>query len=122
MSDYGRSWQEIKDIREQLRRLAPFMNANSLGEARDSVAKLKDRLDGLLFDWGQIERQLANVDARQLSELAAIFTRSTCALCGTTNGVHRSLTREDGAVVSCRGGDLAWLVAEVRRLYAGANT
>ena len=45
----------------------------------------------------------------RLREVTEAFTEEKCALCGTTNGIHRTLRREDGTTTICRGGDLGLL-------------
>jgi hypothetical protein len=39
-----------------------------------------------------------------------------CQLCGTNNGIHKFLTRENGITTICRGGDMRLLVQELRRV------
>lgn len=60
MSEYGRLWQRVADIRDELKQLAPGVNTNTLLGARLSTRHLRDeRVERLLARWEILEREMA---------------------------------------------------------------
>ena len=64
MSNYGRLWQKVADIRDTIRKAIPGSNTNSLKEARASVesAGKMGELGHLLSDWALYETMMARTD------------------------------------------------------------
>lgn len=64
MSNYGRLWQKVADIRETLRKAIPGSNTSTLEEARASVKRAgrMGEFGGLLADWELYERMMAQTD------------------------------------------------------------
>ncbi len=74
MSDYGRLWQKVADIRDELKRLVSHANTNTLASAQrtcaDSIITARDagdvtradRIEYLLADWVDLERRMAMTD------------------------------------------------------------
>jgi hypothetical protein len=57
------------------------------------------------------------INEEQLRRLEYTYaSEDNCRICGTTNGIHKLVRREDGSYYYCGGGDLHVLVKEVRRL------
>lgn len=60
MSEYGRLWQRVADIRDELKQLAPGANTNTLLGAHLSTRHLSDeRIERLLARWEILEREMA---------------------------------------------------------------
>ncbi len=59
MSEYGRLWQQVSDIRRTLRRMFPEADTSTLAKAQESVA----RADRLLTEWADLERRMARTDS-----------------------------------------------------------
>ena len=64
MSEYGRLWQAVSDIRLRIRETLPSANTNTLAEATASVeaAEKMRELGYLLSDWAYYERKMAQTD------------------------------------------------------------
>jgi hypothetical protein len=61
MSEYGRLWQRVADIRDELKQLAPSASTNTLQGARLSTRHLRDeRIERLLARWEILEREMAD--------------------------------------------------------------
>ena len=65
MSEYGRLWQEVSDIREKLKLLVPKPGlANgfaTLPDAIGTVAKHTFILNDLIRKWAEFEREMAKI-------------------------------------------------------------
>ena len=60
MSEYGRLWQRVADIRDELKQLAPGASTNTLRDARLGTRHLSDeRIERLLARWEILEREMA---------------------------------------------------------------
>ncbi len=64
MSEYGRLWQEVSDIRSRIRAALPSANTDTLEKATASIeAAGKTReLRHLLSEWASYERKMAETD------------------------------------------------------------
>lgn len=65
MSEYGRLWQRVSDIRHALKRLAPALSTETLKLARASVVYQREArgpLDLLLNEWERLEVKMAQTD------------------------------------------------------------
>jgi hypothetical protein len=57
------------------------------------------------------------ITEKQLKHLEALYgSEDNCVICGTTNGIHKLITREDGSCTFCGGGDLCVMVKEIRQM------
>lgn len=65
MSEYGRLWESVSEIRRKIRAALPSANTNTLREARASVeaAGKEDELSFLLAEWEYYERKMARADS-----------------------------------------------------------
>ncbi len=65
MSEYGRLWQAVYDIRRKIREAVPGANTNTLEAARTSVqaAGKQNELGYLLSEWEHLERKMARADS-----------------------------------------------------------
>lgn len=64
MSEYGRLWQQMRDIRDQLVILVPGTNLNdwsSVAAARDRVSKRTRALEELVSQWETLENDAAKL-------------------------------------------------------------
>ena len=64
MSEYGRLWQAVSDIRDKLKRAIPGAKTGTLAEAEASVeaaGKMRE-LGYLLSEWADLERRMARAD------------------------------------------------------------
>ena len=69
MSDYGKLWAEVSEIRQALKVLVPAISTNSLTEARPAaevnVRELRtqaDRVERLMRRWESLEAAMARCD------------------------------------------------------------
>lgn len=66
MSEYGRLWQKVRDIRDQLHILMPGTSLakewSTLANAREAVERRKKALDELLQQWEGLERDMERVE------------------------------------------------------------
>lgn len=58
MSDYGKKWEQIREIRDEIKELVPTANTNSFNEASDSLESFKAYLDNLMIRWEALEADL----------------------------------------------------------------
>jgi len=58
MSEYGKKWEDIRLIREEIKRLVPTANVNSFNEASDSLESFKSLLDILMMRWEVLEAEI----------------------------------------------------------------
>jgi hypothetical protein len=59
MSEYGRLFQQVADIRREIKKLVPGANTNTLEEARKSCGGSCERL---LLRWERLECWMKDVD------------------------------------------------------------
>lgn len=71
MSNYGRLWQEVSNIRDELKKLVSHAITNTLADAErtcaDALITARDagdhhrenRIRGLLSSWADLERRMA---------------------------------------------------------------
>lgn len=74
MSNYGRLWQRVADIRAELKRLVSHADTDSLEKAErtcaDSIITARDawnhtranRIEDLLSAWADLERRMAQCE------------------------------------------------------------
>ena len=65
MSEYGRLWQRVADIRDALKRLAPNLNTDTLNAARASLVEQQEPREPmcvLLDEWQRIELKMGQLD------------------------------------------------------------
>ena len=62
MSKYGRQWEDIRLIREEIKRLVPTANVNSFNEASDSLESFKSLLDIMMMRWETLESEMKEND------------------------------------------------------------
>lgn len=66
MSAYGRLWQKVRDIRDQLYILVPGTSLaeewKTLADARATVERRKRALDELIQQWEELERDMEKAE------------------------------------------------------------
>jgi hypothetical protein len=64
MSEYGRLWEEVSEIRRKLRKALPNAKLGTWEEARASVeaAGKDEELSFLLSEWAYFERKMARAE------------------------------------------------------------
>jgi hypothetical protein len=64
MSEYGRLWEEVSNIRREIRDLVPGATTNTLAEARASVEAMGKAAEvgHLLEEWQRYEWKMARID------------------------------------------------------------
>lgn len=62
MSDYGKLFQEVSDVRQNLKRLIPGASVNMLGEAIREAAAQNRLIQQELSRWADLEREMAQCD------------------------------------------------------------
>jgi len=74
MSNYGRLWQEVSDIRDALKKLVSHATTNTLADAErtcaDAILTARDagdfdrakRIEGYLSVWADLERRMKRCD------------------------------------------------------------
>lgn len=58
MSEYGKLWEQVRVLRETLKRTCPTINADSFVDVKSSVEGVKYLLDTLLEQWDELEQQM----------------------------------------------------------------
>lgn len=58
MSEYGRKWEDVRLIREEIKRLVPTANVDSLNAASFSLENFKTLLDVLMMRWRALESEM----------------------------------------------------------------
>ena len=68
MSEYGRLWQQVRDIRDQLNVLVPGTSLakewSTLAAARETIERRTRSLNDLIRQWEALERDMANTAER----------------------------------------------------------
>lgn len=59
MSEYGKLWSKVSEIRLELKRLVPTISTNKLAEARVTVRELNELVDY----WDALEKEMALCDS-----------------------------------------------------------
>jgi hypothetical protein len=62
MSDYGRLFARVSEIRDMLKHLVPGAKVNTLGEAIREASAQDRRIQQGLSDWADLEREMAKCD------------------------------------------------------------
>jgi hypothetical protein len=60
MSDYGKLWQQVADLRLELKRWVPGSTMNTLKIAREERNDLVRRIDQALASWAALERRMVD--------------------------------------------------------------
>lgn len=75
MSDYGKLWQRVSDIRDNLKGICrartsfgqvqatPLINTDRLEDAKRTVTVLKSTLDSLISQWEKLEEEMKECDS-----------------------------------------------------------
>jgi len=58
MSDYGKKWEDVRLIREEIKRLVPTANTESFEQAAVSLESFKSLLDTLMTRWATLEDEM----------------------------------------------------------------
>jgi len=58
MSEYGKRWEDIRLIREEIKRLVPTANVDSFNTALNSLESFKALLDVLMMRWETLESEM----------------------------------------------------------------
>lgn len=58
MSEYGKKWEQLRAIREEIKHLVPTANVNSFHEASNSLESFKSLLDILMMRWEALEAEM----------------------------------------------------------------
>jgi hypothetical protein len=58
MSEYGKKWEDIRLIREEIKRLVPTANTDSFHSASNSLESFKALLDVLMMRWEVLEAEI----------------------------------------------------------------
>lgn len=58
MSEYSKKWEQVKIIRDEIKRLVPTAETNTLKNASTSVESFKTLLDILLDQWKLLEEEM----------------------------------------------------------------
>lgn len=82
MTNYGKLWQQVADIRADLKNLVPLFDTGSLSAARLSADIVRSQLDRLLKEWEKLEEQMAKEpDNERLDWRAEGCEDHSCASC-----------------------------------------
>lgn len=74
MSEYGRMWQQVAEIRQMLKEPVPSIDTSAtLGQATRSFGRLNGRVMACLAEWAELEKKMADCD----DETGAPRTRAT---------------------------------------------
>ena len=60
VSEYGRLWQRVSEIRKALKSIQPTIDDNSLGGAIRSVERLDAGTRALLAEWADLELKMGS--------------------------------------------------------------
>lgn len=58
MSEYGKKWEAIRLIREEIRRLVPTANVDTFNTSMNSLESFKALLDVLMMRWQTLESEI----------------------------------------------------------------
>jgi hypothetical protein len=70
MSEYGRLWQQVSDIRRSIKEQVPGVTLNTLAEARTEIAaraadmapETATRVNAQLADWARLETRMEQTE------------------------------------------------------------
>ena len=62
MSKYGQKWEQVRLIREEIKRLVPTANTDSFHQANNSLESFKSLLDVLMMRWETLEAEMKEED------------------------------------------------------------
>jgi hypothetical protein len=63
MSEYGRMWQQVEEIRRMLSELMPGVDVSSLAHSIRSASRINEKVAILFAEWSELEKKMAECDS-----------------------------------------------------------